>query len=475
MKGKLSGRDKIIIVSMIFFVALFCIINYSFGGFVFKVLKEKPQGEEIAVEEVTQDNLFEYAPFFTDYEGKEEYYKNIVTIKNKNKDYTFNKMNELPSLDGATAMYPAYSAFVRHTYKPLEDYTKKIADARKAYDDFSYKMEEKYTDVSDDSYYTFTDILSDEERAKYLKLEENYYRLIGGNEEKIYKLNMKFENLERQIIKKYGNEYEDNEKYKKSKDKERLDEISYESNQLIEENEGEEFVNSDKYPLSIIKCSKTPMAYENLINGKADIIFCAAPSVEHLEKVKKLGDEFVLTKIGSDAFVFINNKNSSINNLSSEQIVDIYSGKVNNWKDVGGKDEEIKAYQRPENSGSQTTMQKTVMKNKKMRKAEESVTSDTMSGIIRDVSEYRNSNKAIGYSFLYYINKMHADSKIKCISIDGIKPTKENIKNGKYPYITDFYAVTLKSNKDKNVKKMIEFIKSDEGKELLEKSGYITN
>ena len=60
------------------------------------------------------------------------------------------------------------------------------------------------------------------------------------------------------------------------------------------------------------------MAYENLINGKADIIFCAAPSVEHLEKVKKLGDEFVLTKIGSDAFVFINNKNSSINNLSSE-------------------------------------------------------------------------------------------------------------------------------------------------------------
>ena len=155
--------------------------------------------------------------------------------------------------------------------------------------------------------------------------------------------------------------------------------------------------------------------------------------------------------------------------------MDIYSGKVNNWKDVGGKDEEIKAYQRPENSGSQTTMQKTVMKNKKMIKAEESVTSDTMSGIIRDVSEYRNSNKAIGYSFLYYINKMHADSKIKCISIDGIKPTKENIKNGKYPYITDFYAVTLKSNKDKNVKKMIEFIKSDEGKELLEKSGYITN
>lgn len=52
----------------------------------------------------------------------------------------------------------------------------------------------------------------------------------------------------------------------------------------------------------------------------------------------------MLTKIGSDAFVFINNKNSSINNNGSEQIVDgSYSGKVNNWKDLGGEDEEIKS------------------------------------------------------------------------------------------------------------------------------------
>lgn len=475
MKGKLSGRNKLIIVFVLLSVLLFCIINYSLGGVVFRNVHEKNEGEEIAVEEVTQDNLNEYAPFFIDYEEKEWYYDNIVTIENKNKDFIFNGMSELPRLDGATAMYPAYSAFARHTYKPLDEYTKKISDAHKAYNNFSYEMEQKYIDVSDDSYYTITDILNDKERAKYFDLEEKYYTLLGGNEEKYYKLSRKFENIEKEMIKKFGEEYESNKAYIKSKEKKELDRVTYDLNKINDEEYCEEFVNNNNYPYSIVKCSKTPSAYENLISGKADIIFCAFPSVEHLEKVKKMGDEFILTKIGSDAFVFINNKNSSINNLTSKQIIDIYSGKINNWKEVGGKDEKIRAYQRPENSGSQTTMKKTVMKNKKMRKAEESVTSDTMSGIIRDVSEYRNSNKAIGYSFLYYINKMHAENKIKCISIYGIKPTIENIKNGKYPYITDFYAVTLKSNNNKNVQKMLKFIKSNEGKELLEKSGYIIN
>ena len=106
-----------------------------------------------------------------------------------------------------------------------------------------------------------------------------------------------------------------------------------------------------------IQFSNTVYAYEKLIDGKVDIIFGAKPSEEQIQMANDYGKKVILTPIGKEGFVFFVNEENSINELSSEQIRAIYSGEITNWNQVGGDDKSILAYQRPENSGSQTMME----------------------------------------------------------------------------------------------------------------------
>lgn len=233
------------------------------------------------------------------------------------------------------------------------------------------------------------------------------------------------------------------------------------------------FVNNSSFPLNIIQCTKTNQAYERLINGETDIIFVAEPSKDHINRIKEKGDDFELTPIGSEAFVFFTNIKNPVDSLTIEEIQKIYSGEITSWKEVGGLKHNILPYQRPQNSGSQTIMENKVMKDIKMIAPTERTFAGGMGGIIREVASYKNAKSAIGYSFMYYSSKMIKNNQIKYIGVNGIKPTKETVRNKSYPFTVPVYAVTLKSNKKENVTKFIDWILSDEGQSLIEKTGYV--
>ncbi|MDF2939336.1 MAG: conserved hypothetical rane protein, partial [Paenibacillaceae bacterium] len=80
------------------------------------------------------------------------------------------------------------------------------------------------------------------------------------------------------------------------------------------------YVSIDEFPYSIVMCTTTPNAYENLINKKTDIIIVAEPSQAQQELVRTRQDEFVMTPLGSDAFVFFANRKNPVENLSINQI-----------------------------------------------------------------------------------------------------------------------------------------------------------
>ncbi|MBW8382526.1 MAG: substrate-binding domain-containing protein, partial [Youngiibacter sp.] len=113
---------------------------------------------------------------------------------------------------------------------------------------------------------------------------------------------------------------------------------------------------------AFIKHNTTHNAYVNLMDGKADIIFVTEPSAEVLTMAKDKGIELEVVPVVKEAFVFLLNVDNPVDVLTQKQIQDIYQGKIVNWKDVGGPDREIIAYQRPDNSGSQTLMLSQVMK-----------------------------------------------------------------------------------------------------------------
>ena len=104
----------------------------------------------------------------------------------------------------------------------------------------------------------------------------------------------------------------------------------------------------------IVSFTNTIYSYERLLSGEVDIYFGAEPSKEQQEMAKEQGKELVMTPIGKEAFVFFVNPDNKVDGLKVSEIKDIYSGKIKNWSELGGKNERIVAFQRPKNSGSQT-------------------------------------------------------------------------------------------------------------------------
>lgn len=222
----------------------------------------------------------------------------------------------------------------------------------------------------------------------------------------------------------------------------------------------------------VFEYNNTRDGYKLLAEKKTDIFFGAYPSEEQIEYAKSLGTEFEFIPIGSEAFVFFVNSKNPIDGLTKEQIQNIYTGEITNWEEVGGDNEKIIAYQRNEGSGSQS-MLKRFMEGKTLMEAPTEQVNDLMVGIIDVVSDYKSTPNSIGFSFRYYVEGIIKNPNIKMISIDGIEPTVENIKNGTYPVTTSLYAVTYKGNDNENVQKLIDWILSEEGQKIIEETGYV--
>ncbi|EIP2398041.1 PstS family phosphate ABC transporter substrate-binding protein [Escherichia coli] len=218
--------------------------------------------------------------------------------------------------------------------------------------------------------------------------------------------------------------------------------------------------------------SRTPEAYNKIVKGDADIIFVAQPSGGQKKRAKESGVTLLYTPFAREAFVFIVNADNPVNSLTEQQVRDIFSGAITNWRTVGGNDQEIQTWQRPEDSGSQTVMQSQVMKNVRMISPQETEVASVMEGMIKVVAEYRNTNNAIGYTFRYYATQMNADKNIKLLAINGIAPTAENIRNGKYPYIVDAFMVT-RENTTSETQKLVEWFLTPQGQSLVEDVGYV--
>ena len=225
-----------------------------------------------------------------------------------------------------------------------------------------------------------------------------------------------------------------------------------------------------------VEHSKTHNAYVNLINGKTDLILVTYPSEEELLLAKNQGIELEIVPIVKEALVFFVNKNNPVDNLTLSQIQGIYSGKINNWKDVGGRDNKIVAFQRPENSGSQTGMLKLVMQGIKMIEPTTETISQNMVDIIDVVSDYDNRENAIGYSYHYYATTMYTTENMKLLSVNGIKPTYENIQTGLYYLQTAYYAVIRKDEtENSNTRKLLKAMMSEKGQNIAKEAGYVQN
>lgn len=221
----------------------------------------------------------------------------------------------------------------------------------------------------------------------------------------------------------------------------------------------------------------THMAYERLIFNPevTSLIFATEPSVDELADAEEEGIELEVIPVALDGFVFITHKDNPVESLTVEEIQGIYSGKITNWKQLGGNNEKIIPYQRVSNSGSQTAMEQLVMKDVPMIEPYESYVIETMSGLIERVAEYENRENSIGYTYSYYLNNLYKNENIKVLKIGGTEPAYENYKSGEYPFTTAYYAVIRKdgtSEADVKMRELRDYMLTDEGQAVIEMAGY---
>ncbi len=188
-----------------------------------------------------------------------------------------------------------------------------------------------------------------------------------------------------------------------------------------------------------------------------------------------MSDIFAEEKEGIDASKLLDHKvcvvgfaavvhpDVSVDELSKQQLIDIFTGKVTNWSEVGGQDLEIIVVNRPKSSGTRATFKKYALDGQE--EAESGLTEDSSGAIRKIVSETPGT---ISYLALSYV-----DDSIKTLKLDGKEPTVENITSGEYPVWSYEHLYTL-GEPEGLAKAFIEYMLSDDVQDsLVSELGYI--
>lgn len=201
-----------------------------------------------------------------------------------------------------------------------------------------------------------------------------------------------------------------------------------------------------------------------LIDGTTDI---ATSSREAKDKEKTSGKQkgIILTghRVALDGIVPIVNPSMKIDNITMEQLRDIYNGKIKSWKEIGGPNRPIAVVSRDTSSGTYEVWEKKVLKKDRVRADALLVASNGQA-----VQTVAQNKYALGYIGIGYIDK-----SIKVLKVNGNTASEETVRNGSWPIARPLYMYT--NGKPSGViAKFIDFLLSSEGQKIVNKVKYVS-
>lgn len=233
---------------------------------------------------------------------------------------------------------------------------------------------------------------------------------------------------------------------------------------------------------NVVRSSQTHNSIINLIDGKADLVLSARTmSPDEKKHATSKGVTVIETPIALDAFVFIVHPANPIKSLKIKNIQDIYTGKKTDWTNFGVEiypdNSTIAPYIRNQNSGSQELMDMLVMKDLEYYTNLPIYNERLVFTMVSMIDEIAINPLAIGYTVYYYNEQIiRPGSRLKTIGIEGVQPSKQTIGNRSYPLTTEVYAI-IRSDTDRSsmTYKIYEWLQTENGKQVIGKSGYIVN
>lgn len=206
-----------------------------------------------------------------------------------------------------------------------------------------------------------------------------------------------------------------------------------------------------------------------LLSGTTDIAQSSRKmKIDEKLKIQETGKAVKEVVIAYDALSVIVNPSNPVSKLTREQLEGIFTGKISNWKEVGGPDLKIIVYSRETSSGTYEFFKENVLKKKNF--ATNALLMAATGAIVQSVSQTKG---AIGYVGLAYVEK---DVKALQVSFDGgknfVSPNVENAKSKKYPITRPLFYYYLTS-RDAAFKPFISFILSSEGQKIVLAEGFV--
>lgn len=185
---------------------------------------------------------------------------------------------------------------------------------------------------------------------------------------------------------------------------------------------------------------------------------------------KEQSEELVDHKVVGEGFCIVASKGCGVTNLTTEQIRGIFSGKIQNWKEVGGNNEPILVIHRPASSGTRDTFTNTILGgNKNLENDAIGAVQDSNGAVLQAM---KRSQGAVSYMALTYMNNNEAKENLQIIKIDGISPTIKNIEEGNYKFWSWGHMYT-KGEAIGLAKEFIDYVMSRENAKEVEELGFI--
>lgn len=238
----------------------------------------------------------------------------------------------------------------------------------------------------------------------------------------------------------------------------------------LSQKEAESFMKANKSASVTVTGGGSGVGISALLEGTTDIAQ-ASRKIKFTErqKLEESGRTLKEVTIAYDALAIVVNPANKVTNLTREQLEGIFTGKITNWKEVGGEDMKIVPYSRETSSGTYEFFKESVLKNKNYMNG---IMSMPATGAI--VQSIGQTKGGIGYIGLAYLNK---SVKAVHVSYDEgktfVEPSVANAKNETYPIVRPLYYYYV-TGSEAAVKPFIDYVLSDAGQKIVSETGFIT-
>ncbi len=237
----------------------------------------------------------------------------------------------------------------------------------------------------------------------------------------------------------------------------------------LSQKEAENYMKKNSTSMVSVTGGGSGVGIAALVEGTCDIAMSSRKiKFDEKNKIQEAGKSVLETIVAYDALAVVVNPANKVSKLTREQLEGIFTGKITNWKQVGGDDMKIVSYSRETSSGTYEFFKSSVLKNKNFYNGIMSM--PATGAIIQSVSQTKG---AIGYVGLAYLNK---EVKALSVSYDGgknfVAPSMETAKDKTYPVVRPLYYYYVTSA-SKVVKPFVDYVLSAEGQTTVKNVGYI--